>query len=152
MPEESTKRTKRQGAEDESAPRDPHEQRGKVPVEYTFTELSFLKRCISKKKLSAFLGSLSDHWKAVFRYYFTDLLVLDLYSRKVKNKLKILSHRRFLYSCIDDPELLLEHKKLNGNIVKNISAGMANFIQKHYSDIVTSLQAKGPSQAGTRVN
>ena len=114
----------------------------RTSVELTFSELNFLQKCISKKRLIAFLGNLNGHWRKVLKFYFSDLLVMDLYSRRVKNKLRILSLRCFLYSCIDDPTLLLRHKRLNGNIVKNISAGMANFIQKHYQEILEMLEKR----------
>ena len=106
-----------------------------MKVSFTFTELIRLRKCITKSKLLAFIRSIDEKWKRIFQYYLADRIVTDIYSRKLNNRLAILSSREFFYHCFDDPEILELDSHMKNSVLRKLTYGMANYIEKNYDEM-----------------
>ena len=98
------------------------------------------------------LLNLSPHWKEIIKFYLTDCFLFDIYSRKMDNKLKLLSKREVLYEVVDDPLLLNFGCHFDNNLVKNFCSGLANFIKLNYTKIVAAMERDSSSESADTVS
>ena len=98
-------------------------------------EIEKLKKCNSKAALRKILIQLTPEWKRIIKFYMTECFIHDLYTRRLENKMFLLSKRELLYRLIDNPELLTMDCHFDNNLLKNFCTGIANFVTKHYSEI-----------------
>jgi hypothetical protein len=94
-----------------------------------------LRSCSTKSMLHDCLLKMSIFSKKVLEFYLTECFILDVFSRKVSNKIELFRKREFFLNCIDDPDLLLKRFNFDNNLVKNFCIGAVNFISRYYSDI-----------------
>ena len=98
-------------------------------------EIEKLKKCNSKSVLQKILSNFPEKWKLIIKFYMTDCFVHDLYTRRLENKMYLLSKRELLYRLIDKPELLAMDCHFDNNLLKNFCTGIANFVTKHRNKI-----------------
>ena len=107
----------------------------KKKVIRAFPSIEKLRTCTSKRGLRKLLKSLNPYWRIIIKFYMTECFIFDLFSRRLENKMFLLSKRDFLYSLIDNPDLLASDCHFDNNLLKNYCTGVANFIYKHYDMI-----------------
>ena len=108
---------------------------GKKKVLKQFPQMENLRKCTSKSGLKKFLKILSPKWKRIFQFYMTDCFIFDLFIRRLENKMFLLSKRQFLFSLIENPDLLTSDCHFDNNLLKNYCTGIANFIYQHYDEM-----------------
>ena len=96
---------------------------------------SKIKKCKSKKNLKTLIENLPKNWKILICIYLKDYFVFDLYTRKLSDKITVLSKRTIFHKIIHHPELLDKNCHMNNNTMKNFCVGMVNFITKNYDKI-----------------
>lgn len=101
-----------------------------------------LRTCTSKSGLRDFLHYLTPKWKNIIKFYMTECFIFDLYIRRLENKMFLLSKRHFLFSIIEQPDLLTNDCHFDNNLLKNFCTGLANFIYVHYDDILRELNKR----------
>jgi hypothetical protein len=107
-----------------------------------FPQMENLRKCTSKTGLKKFLRLLTPKWKKIFQFYMTDCFIFDLYIRRLKSKMFLLSKRQFLFSLIENPDLLTADCHFDNNLLKNYCTGLANFIYQHYDEIKKQMLRK----------
>ena len=105
----------------------------KVVLEYK--ELMELRKCCSKSKFRNFLLQVPPKWKLIFKYYVQELFVMDIYTRRMSNRLNLLTKQEFFYRCIEEPDHIYKANFMTHNIIKNFCTGMANFVSKRFGEI-----------------
>lgn len=108
-------------------------------------EVSQIKKCNTKKLFKNLLTSLSDYWKDIIRYYLIHCMIYDIYTRKVEDKIQLLSKREIFYAVVDDPELLDLDCHFDNNLVKNFCNGLANFIKKFFRELDKAVSSIEPN-------
>ena len=103
-------------------------------------EILTLKRCNSKTQFRRILLKLNPEWKKVIKFYMTECFIHDLYTRRLENKMFLMSKRDLLYRLVDNPELLTKDCHFDNNLLKNYCTGIANFVARHYKDIQSKLK------------
>ena len=96
---------------------------------------SKIKKCKSKKNLKILIENLSENSKKLICIYLKDFLVFDLYTRKLSDKITVLSKRAIFHKIIHEPELLNKNCHMNNNTMKNFCVGMVNFLVKNHFKI-----------------
>ena len=104
------------------------------------SEIEKLKKCNSKAALYGILMDLSDEWRDILRFYMNKCFIHDLYTRRLANKMFLLSKRNLLYRLIDTPELLNRDCHFDNNLLKNFCTGVANFVYKHKENILEMMR------------
>ena len=104
------------------------------------SQIKKLKQCNSKIQLRRIILKLTPDWKKIIKFYMTECFIHDLYTRRLENKMFLLSKRELLYKLIDNPELLTLDCHFDNNLLKNYCTGIANFVVKHHKDIKQILQ------------
>lgn len=105
-------------------------------------QIQKLKKCNSKVGLRRILLKLPSEWKKIIKFYMTECFIHDLYTRRLENKMFLLSKRELLYRLVDNPELLTMDCHFDNNLLKNYCTGIANFVTKHHKDIERILKIK----------
>jgi hypothetical protein len=105
-------------------------------------QIKKLKQCNSKIQLRRIILKLTPEWKKIIKFYMTECFIHDLYTRRLENKMFLLSKRELLYRLIDNPELLNLDCHFDNNLLKNYCTGIANFVIKHHQDIKEILEVQ----------
>ena len=69
----------------------------------------------------------------------SECFLLDIFARKLENKMVLMNKRQFFYNVIDKPDLLSIDCHFDNNILKNFCTGIFNFLTKHTNDILKEL-------------
>ena len=107
------------------------------------SEIEKLKKCNSKAALFRILTELSEEWRDILRFYMNKCFIHDLYTRRLANKMFLLSKRNLLYRLIDAPELLNRDCHFDNNLLKNFCTGVANFVNRHKDSILEMMRRQG---------
>lgn len=106
-----------------------------VKVIMQYEELTELRKCCSKSRFRDFLMCVNSKWKLIFKYYVQELFVMDIYTRRMNNRINLLNKQQFFYNCIEDPNHIYQVNFMTHNIIKNFCTGMANFVSKRLTEI-----------------
>ena len=106
------------------------------------TRLMELKRCNSKETLRFILLKLSPESKKKIKFYMSRCFIQDLFTRRLKNKMFLLSKRELLYRAIENPDLLTMDCHFDNNLLKNYCTGIANFLLKHKDKLAVILKRR----------
>lgn len=118
----------------------------KKEVKNLRVQLRKLKNSDTKYKLKRILTKGSKIFQKFVLFYLEECFIFHTFSRPIKFKKFLISHRTFLKRVIIDPSILNHHCFLNRNILKNFFDGAGKLLLDYFSDILRILELRSTVQ------
>ena len=114
----------------------------KNKVMYLPDEFSQLTKCSSKKLFIQTMKSFPNIYKKYLQVYITDFLFFDVYTRKLKNRTRLLCRKTLFYNSISNPSILEQNSTVQNSEVKQFCSVSVKFLSKNLNHIKKVMKKK----------
>jgi hypothetical protein len=111
-------------------------------IMYLPDEFSKLNKCSSKKLFIKAMKNFPSTYKKYLQVYITDFLFFDVYTRKLKNRTRLLCRKTLFYNSISNPSILEHNSNVQNSEIKQFCSVSVKFLSKNMNHVKEVMKKK----------